>query len=96
MSGSEILLILLVILVLFGADKLPELARSLGKGLNEVKKASDEIKSELLRHSSSIGNEVDELKKELTTHTPIDEMREEIEGLKKEEKSGEEQKKLEK
>ncbi|HOK52145.1 MAG TPA: twin-arginine translocase TatA/TatE family subunit [Bacteroidales bacterium] len=81
MGGSEILLILLVILILFGADKLPELARSLGKGLNEVKKASDEIKNELLRHSTEIGNEVKELQKGLTENTPIDQMRKEIEGI---------------
>ncbi|MGC8803559.1 MAG: twin-arginine translocase TatA/TatE family subunit [Bacteroidales bacterium] len=81
MGGSEILLILLVILILFGADKLPELARSLGKGLNEVRKASEEIKQELLQHSSDISNEVEDLKKELKASTPIDEMRKEIENL---------------
>ena len=59
MGGSEILLILLAVLVLFGADKLPEFARSLGKGLREVKKATDEIKDEITKHSSEV---VDELK----------------------------------
>ena len=95
MGGSEILLILLVILILFGADKLPELARSLGKGLYEVKKASDEIKNELLQHSSSIGNEVEKLKNELTASNPIEEMRKEIEGIQVD-KTSEEEKKLEK
>jgi|YNPNPStandDraft_1061719.scaffolds.fasta_scaffold01380_10 TatA/E family protein of Tat protein translocase len=95
MGGSEILLILLVILILFGADKLPELARSLGKGLYEVKKASDEIKNELLQHSSSIGNEVEKLKNELTAPNPIEEMRKEIEGIQVD-KTSEEEKKLEK
>lgn len=93
MGGSEILLILLVILILFGADKLPELARSLGKGLHEVKKASDEIKNELLQHSSSIGNEVEKLKSELTDPNPIEEMRKEIEGMQVD-KTDEEEKKL--
>jgi TatA/E family protein of Tat protein translocase len=79
MGGSEILLILLAILVLFGADKLPELARGLGKGLNEIRKASDEIKNELLQHTAEIHRNVDDLKKELTDTTPIDEMRKEIE-----------------
>jgi TatA/E family protein of Tat protein translocase len=79
MGGSEILLILLAILVLFGADKLPELARGLGKGLNEIRKASDEIKNELLQHTAEIHRDVDDLKKELTDTTPIDEMRKEIE-----------------
>ncbi|MCX7986960.1 MAG: twin-arginine translocase TatA/TatE family subunit [Bacteroidales bacterium] len=86
MSGSEILLILLVILILFGADKLPELARGLGKGLNEVRKASDEIKNELLKHSNEISQEVESLKREATSNTltPIDEMRKEIEENNKE------------
>jgi sec-independent protein translocase protein TatA len=58
MGGSEIILILLAVLVLFGADKLPEFAKGLGKGLREVKKATDEIKNELTNSSSEIMNEV--------------------------------------
>jgi len=41
----EILVILLVILLLFGAKRLPELARSLGKSLREFKKGRDEVES---------------------------------------------------
>ena len=40
----EIALIVLVVVLLFGAKKIPELARSLGKGLKEFKKAKDDIK----------------------------------------------------
>jgi sec-independent protein translocase protein TatA len=58
MGGSEIILILLAVLVLFGADKLPEFAKGLGKGLREVKKATDEIKNELTNTSGDIVNEV--------------------------------------
>ena len=43
----EILIILFIILLLFGAKKLPELAKGLGKGINEFKKASNEIKDEV-------------------------------------------------
>ena len=39
---SELLIILLVILLLFGARKLPDLARALGRSLNEFKKGRDE------------------------------------------------------
>lgn len=41
---SELLLILVVALIIFGPRKLPELSRSLGKGLSEFKRASDEFK----------------------------------------------------
>ena len=43
----EILIILFIILLLFGAKKLPELAKGLGKGIKEFKKASNDIKEEV-------------------------------------------------
>jgi len=43
----EIGIILFIILLLFGAKKLPELARGLGKGIKEFKKASSDIKDEI-------------------------------------------------
>jgi len=46
-GGTEILIILLVILLFFGAKKIPELARGIGQGMKEFKKASDDIKREL-------------------------------------------------
>ncbi|MBD2713921.1 twin-arginine translocase TatA/TatE family subunit [Microvirga sp. STR05] len=45
-GGSELILILVVILIFFGANKIPELARGLGKGIREFKDASREIRSE--------------------------------------------------
>ncbi len=45
-GGSELMLILVVILIFFGANKIPELARGLGKGIREFKDASREIRSE--------------------------------------------------
>jgi sec-independent protein translocase protein TatA len=47
LGSGEILLILFIILLLFGAKKLPELAKGLGKGINEFKKASKDIKGEI-------------------------------------------------
>ena len=44
----EILLILIVILILFGAKRLPELARGLGKGINEFRDAVDSSKKEIV------------------------------------------------
>lgn len=47
LNGWEILLILLAILILFGAKKLPELARGLGQGIREFKKSTRDIQEEL-------------------------------------------------
>lgn len=47
LGGWEILLIMLVILIFFGAKKIPELARGLGRGIREFKDATTEIKDEI-------------------------------------------------
>lgn len=47
LGSTEILVILFIVLLLFGAKKLPELARGLGKSMNEFKKASSEMEKEL-------------------------------------------------
>ena len=44
---GELVVILLIILLLFGASKLPEIARSLGKAIKEFKKAGKEIKDDI-------------------------------------------------
>ncbi|MBN1928934.1 MAG: twin-arginine translocase TatA/TatE family subunit [Chlorobiaceae bacterium] len=46
LGGQELVLIFLIILLLFGAQKLPELAKGLGKGMKEFKKAQNEIEEE--------------------------------------------------
>lgn len=46
-GGWEILLIILVILIFFGAKRIPELARGLGRGIREFKDATKEIKDEI-------------------------------------------------
>lgn len=73
-SGGEILIILLAVLVLFGPKKIPEIARMLGRGINEVKKVQREINSEIHRYSADIEQEarnvqdrIDDLKKNLRT-----------------------------
>jgi sec-independent protein translocase protein TatA len=47
LGGWEIILILAVVLILFGAKKLPELAKGLGTGIKEFKKATREVTDEL-------------------------------------------------
>jgi sec-independent protein translocase protein TatA len=47
LGGPDLLVILLIILLLFGAKKLPELARGLGNAIKEFQKAKDEFSDEL-------------------------------------------------
>lgn len=47
LGTPEIILIAIVILVLFGAKKIPELMQGLGKGIKEFKKASTDIEKDL-------------------------------------------------
>jgi TatA/E family protein of Tat protein translocase len=48
MPGTgEIIVIFILVLLLFGPDKLPELARGIGRGLREIRKATDEVRSQL-------------------------------------------------
>jgi len=46
-GGSELFLILRVILVFFGAKKLPELAKGLGQGIREFRKAAKDVQEEV-------------------------------------------------
>lgn len=46
-GGWELVIIVLVIILLFGAKKIPELAKGLGKGIREFKDATKDIKSEI-------------------------------------------------
>ena len=47
LAGPDLIVILLIILVLFGAKKLPELARGMGQAVREFQKAKDEFSDEL-------------------------------------------------
>ncbi|MDH4069696.1 MAG: twin-arginine translocase TatA/TatE family subunit [Ignavibacteria bacterium] len=47
LGATEIILIVLVILLFFGARKLPELAQGLGKGIKEFRKATKEIQDDI-------------------------------------------------
>ena len=47
LGGGEIILILALVLILFGAKKLPELAKGLGQGIKEFKKATRDVTNEL-------------------------------------------------
>jgi sec-independent protein translocase protein TatA len=46
-GGSEVLLVVLLVLVLFGSKRMPELARGLGRAMREVRQAADRIRREI-------------------------------------------------
>ena len=47
LGAGEIILIVLVVLLLFGAKKIPELARGIGKGMSEFKKGLKDVETEI-------------------------------------------------
>lgn len=46
-GGTELLLLMLVVLILFGARRIPEVAQNLGKGIREFKKSIKEVQTEI-------------------------------------------------
>ena len=64
LGTGELLLIFLVILLLFGAKRLPELARGLGKGINEFKDAVETGKQEIMDAKDDIDLEGDSKKEQ--------------------------------
>lgn len=69
LGTGEVLLILFVILLLFGSKGLPNIARTLGKGMNEFKRASESIQKDIMQSSGEISHqvkrEIEEVKKEI-------------------------------
>ena len=62
-GAQETVLIVFAVLLLFGGQKLPELARGLGKGIREFKDASDGVKREINRNINELTS-AEELKRE--------------------------------
>jgi sec-independent protein translocase protein TatA len=54
LGGQEIVVIFLIVLLLFGAKKLPELARGIGKSMGEFKKAREDFEKEITRAETDI------------------------------------------
>jgi sec-independent protein translocase protein TatA len=51
-GGSEILVVVLVVLILFGSKRIPDLARALGKATREARKAVNQVRDEIERSDS--------------------------------------------
>ena len=69
LGGWEVLLILFVVLLLFGAKKIPELARGLGRGIREFKDATNGIQQDIQKSTGGIteqiNEQIQEVKKEI-------------------------------
>lgn len=58
-SGAEIFVVLVITVMLFGADKLPEIARGLGKGMRQIKDATNDIKREIKNSAEKSDIDID-------------------------------------
>ena len=72
-SGAEIVFIFFIILLIFGADKIPTIARGLAKGISQVRNATNEIKTEIQKSAdvdqsksitSEFTKEIDQVKED--------------------------------
>ena len=68
-SGGEIFIILLVVFIIFGPDKIPEIARWLGKGVGEIKKATSEIREEINRETKDIRDTANKIRDDIKKET---------------------------
>lgn len=64
-SGQEIVILGLAVLILFGSKRIPEMARGLGKGMREFRKAADDIKRELNQNAPDIKSGLDDIGKNI-------------------------------
>ena len=61
-SGTEITFILFIVVMVFGADKIPDIARGLGKGMRTLKNATNDIKHEITKTADKQGIDTDIVK----------------------------------
>ena len=78
-SGAEAAFIIFILVMVFGADKIPEIARGLGKGMRSIKDATEGIKNEVMNSADKQGMDTKgmtgDVKKE------IDKVKEDIEEI---------------
>lgn len=66
-SGGELLVILAAVFVVFGPKKVPEIARQIGKGMNELKKATSDITREFQEGAKDVQKEINQVKGTIET-----------------------------
>ncbi|MCB9189692.1 MAG: twin-arginine translocase TatA/TatE family subunit [Flavobacteriales bacterium] len=64
-SGGEILVILLIVLMFFGADSIPSLARNLGRGIRQIKDATQEIQRDIANSANNSTSGLKEIKEDI-------------------------------
>ena len=78
LSIGEMLLIAVAIVVLFGPDKLPQIARDLGQGVRKMRGAMEDVKTEILKETdnpvSEIKREIDKVKQAAKDYNPLAEL----------------------
>jgi sec-independent protein translocase protein TatA len=77
-GGPEIFVIMLIVVMVFGADKIPDIARGLGKGMRQVKDATNDIKREINDSSKNHGLDTN-LGKDIKSE--VDSVKENIDDL---------------
>ncbi len=80
-SYSELFVVFFVMLLIFGPEKLPEIARNLGKGIRQLRDASNNVKNEMIKETQKAGLDteaIEKLKKELKDAKKIMNVKEEI------------------
>ena len=78
-SGAEIAFIMFILVMVFGADKIPEIARGLGKGMRQLKDATNEIKHEVTKSAKESNIMDNDTTKEIQQE--INKVRDEIEDF---------------
>ena len=58
-SSTEIVFILFIVIMIFGADKIPDIAKGMGKGMRSLKNATNDIKGEIKRSADNQGIDKD-------------------------------------
>ena len=78
-SGTEIAFVMFILVMVFGADKIPEIAKGLGKGMRSIRNATNDIKSEVMKsaekHTGDTKDAKEGVKKE------IDKVKEDIDEI---------------
>lgn len=67
-SGGEIFFIMFIVVMVFGSDKIPGIAKSLGKGMRQLKDATEDIKQEIQKSAEKQGIDtsfVEDIKKDI-------------------------------